>query len=129
MACTAARVGGQSGLDRVGITVLVASGCGWAVFHIWEVISTVWRVAWAHLLECKQAHRSVEDVHPFTCCVALIVISPTPRVVQKYKKTALMVAMEMKNDAMVTALLDHNADPDIQDTVRQGPQVCRPSLT
>jgi len=63
----------------------------------------------------------VEDVHPFTC-VALIFISPTPRVVQRYKKTPLMVAMEKKNDAMVTALLDHDADLDIQDKVRQGAQ-------
>ena len=63
----------------------------------------------------------MEDVHPFTC-VALIVMSPTPRVVQDDKKTALMVAIEKKNDAMVTALLDHNANPDIQDEVRQGPQ-------
>ena len=70
---------------------------------------------------CKHAHRSVEDVHPFTC-VALIFISPTPRVVQDDNKTALMIAMEKKNDAMVTALLDHNADLDIQDKVRQGPQ-------
>ena len=70
---------------------------------------------------CKHAHRSVEDVHPFTC-VALTFISPTPRVVQRYKWTALMVAMEKKNDAMVTALLDHNADPDVQDWVRQGAQ-------
>ena len=70
---------------------------------------------------CKQAHRSVQDVHPFTC-VALTVIFPTPRVVQHDKKTALMVAIRKKNDAMVTALLDHNADPEIQDTVRQGPQ-------
>ena len=31
-----------------------------------------------------------------------------------------MIAMEKKNDAMVTALLDHNADPDIRDQVRQG---------
>ena len=63
----------------------------------------------------------MEDVHPFTCCVALVVISPTPRVVQM-RKTALMVAIENKNEAMVTALLDHNANPDIQDGVRQGPQ-------
>ena len=68
---------------------------------------------------CMHAHRSVEDVHPFTC-VALIFISPTPRVVQYEKKTALMIAMNKKNDEMVTALLDHNADPDIQDKVRQG---------
>ena len=72
-----------------------------------------------HTFGCKHAHRSVEDVHPFTC-VALIFISPTPRVVQRYKKTALMIAMDKKNDAMVTALLDHNADPNIGDTVRQG---------
>ena len=73
-----------------------------------------------HTFGCKHAHRSVEDVHPFTC-VALICIFPTPRVVQNYKKkTPLMIAMEKKNDAMVTALLDHNADPDIQDDVRQG---------
>ena len=70
---------------------------------------------------CKHAHRSVEDVHPFTC-VALIVIFPTPRVVQDEKKTALMLATEKKNDAMVTALLDHNADLNIQDRVRQGAQ-------
>ena len=70
---------------------------------------------------CKHAHRSVEDVHPFTCA-ALIFISPTPRVVQLGKKTALMAAMEKKNDAMVTALLDHNADLNIQDKVRQGAQ-------
>ena len=68
---------------------------------------------------CMHAHRSVEDVHPFTC-VALICISPTPRVVQRLKKTPLMIAMEKKNDAMVTTLLDHNADPDIRDYVRQG---------
>ena len=77
-----------------------------------------------HAFGCKHAHRSVEDVHRFTC-VALICISPTPRVVQDNhddKKTALMIAMEKKNDAMVTALLDHNADPNIQDRVRQGPQ-------
>ena len=70
---------------------------------------------------CKHAHRSVEDVHPFTC-VALICISPTPRVVQDDNTTALMIAMENKNDAMVTALLDHNVDPNIQDKVRQGAQ-------
>ena len=69
---------------------------------------------------CKQAHCSVENVHPFTC-VALMVMSPTPRMVQD-KMTALMYAIEKKNDAMVTALLDVNANPDIQDTVRQGPQ-------
>ena len=63
----------------------------------------------------------MEDVYPFTC-VALIVMSTTPRVVQRYKKTALMVAIWKKNDAMVTALLEHNANPDIQDKVRQGPQ-------
>ena len=63
----------------------------------------------------------MEDVHPFTC-VALIVISPTVRVVQYYKITALILAMEKKNDVMVTALLDHNADPNIQDNVRQGAQ-------
>ena len=74
-----------------------------------------------HTFGCKHAHRSVEDVHPFTC-VALICISPTPRVVQRYKQTALMVAMTKKNDAMVTALLDHNADLNIQDHVRQGAQ-------
>ena len=74
-----------------------------------------------HTFGYKHAHRSVEDVHPFTC-VALICISPTPRVVQRSEKTALMFAMEKKNDAMVTALLDHNANPDIQDKVRQGPQ-------
>ena len=75
-----------------------------------------------HTFGCKHAHRSVEDVHPFTC-VALIFISPTPRVVQdNYKKTPLILAMGEKNDAMVTALLDHNADLDIQDKVRQGPQ-------
>ena len=47
---------------------------------------------------------------------------PTPRVVQDKRdsKTALTFAMEKKNDAMVTALLDHNADPDIRDDVRQG---------
>jgi len=66
---------------------------------------------------CTQAHRSVEDVRSFTC-VALIVISPPPRVVQ-FKKTALMLAIDKKNDAMVTALLDHNANLDIQDMVRQ----------
>ena len=55
-------------------------------------------------------------------CVTLIVISPTPRVMQGEEMTPLMVAIEKKNDAMVTALLDHNADPDIQDEVRQGPQ-------
>ena len=114
-------LGTQSGLDRVGITVLVSSASGGTVFHTWEVISTVLRVAWAHLLECKQAHRSVEDVHPFTCCVALMVMSPTPRVVQ-WKRTALMFAIRNKNDAMVSTLLDHNANPDIQDRVRQGPQ-------
>ena len=69
---------------------------------------------------CKQADRFVEYVHPFTC-VALIVMSPTPRVVQN-KWTALMYAVYKKNDAMVTALLDHNANPDIQDDVSQGPQ-------
>ena len=74
-----------------------------------------------HTSGCKQAHRSVQDVHPFTC-VALIVMSPTPRVVQEEKMTALMLAIEKKNDAMVTALLDHNANPDLQDKVRQGPQ-------
>ena len=63
----------------------------------------------------------MEDVHPFTC-VALIFISPTPRVVQRSKMTALMIAMAKKNDAMVTALLDHNADPNIEDRVRQGAQ-------
>ena len=73
-----------------------------------------------HTSGCKQAHRSVEDVHPFTC-VALIVISPTPRVVQ-FEDAALMFAIKKGNDAMVTALLDHNANPDIQDKVRQGPQ-------
>ena len=45
-----------------------------------------------------------------------------PRVVQYYKKTALMIAMEKKNDAMVTALLDHNPDLNIRDWVRQGAQ-------
>jgi len=74
-----------------------------------------------HASGCKQAHRSVEDAHPFTC-VALIVISPTPRVVQKEERTALMIAIERGNDAMVTALLDHNANPDLQDGVRQRPQ-------
>ena len=113
-------LGTQSGLDRVGITVLVSSACGWTVFHIREVILTVLRVAWTHSFGCKQAHRSVEDVHLFTC-VALMVISPTPRVL-KWKRTALMVAITKKNDAMVTALLEHNANPDIQDSVRQGPQ-------
>ena len=63
----------------------------------------------------------MEDVHPFTC-VALTFISPTPRVMQRNKMTALMIAMEKKNNAMVTALLDHNADPNIQDKVRQGAQ-------
>ena len=63
----------------------------------------------------------MEDVHPFTC-VDLIVMSPTPRVVQEEEKTALMHAIEKENDAMVTALLDHNANPDLQDVVRQGPQ-------
>ena len=62
----------------------------------------------------------MEDVYPFTC-VALIAMSPTPRVVQ-WKRTALMIAIEKKNDAMATALLDHNANLDIQDKVRQGPQ-------
>ena len=77
---------------------------------------------------CKHAHRSVEDVHPFTCCAALIVTSPTtPRVLQfafnfSTGRTALMIAIEKKNDAMVTALLDHNADLNIQDEVRQGAQ-------
>ena len=65
----------------------------------------------------------MEDVHPFTC-VALICISPTPRVVQDEndKQTALIYAINKKNDAMVTALLDHNADPNIQNKVRQGAQ-------
>ena len=63
----------------------------------------------------------MEDVHPFTC-VALICIYPTPRVVQYSNVTALMIAMGKKNDAMVTALLDHNADPNIQDNVSQGAQ-------
>jgi len=70
-----------------------------------------------HTSGCKQAYDSVEDAHPFTC-VALIVISPTPRVVQ-WKQTALMLAIEKQNDAMVTALLDHNANVDMQDQVRQ----------
>ena len=38
------------------------------------------------------------------------------------KAAALMIAMGKKNDAMVTALLDHNVDPNIQDKVRQGAQ-------
>ena len=42
--------------------------------------------------------------------------------VQWKKKTALMIAIMKKNDAMVTALLDHNADMNIQGEVRQGPQ-------
>ena len=42
--------------------------------------------------------------------------------VQYRDMTALMIAIEKKNDAMVTALLDHNADPNIQDNVRQGAQ-------
>ena len=34
-----------------------------------------------------------------------------------------MLAIDKKNDAMATALLDHNADVDIQQNhVRQGPQ-------
>ena len=73
-----------------------------------------------HTFGCKQAHRSVEDVHPFTC-VALTVMPPTPRVVQWEKSTALIIAIEKGNDAMVTALLDYNANPDIQDGVRQHP--------
>ena len=35
------------------------------------------------------------------------------------KKTALMYAIYKQNDVMVTALLDHNANVDIQDEVRQ----------
>ena len=69
---------------------------------------------------CKQAHRSVEYVHPFTC-VALIAMSPTPRVMQ-WKKTALMYAIEKGNDAMATALLERTANVDIQHNVRPGPQ-------
>ena len=47
---------------------------------------------------------------------------PTPRVVQYSMTTPLMVAIGNKNDAMVTALLDRNVDPNIQDKVRQGAQ-------
>ena len=70
---------------------------------------------------CKQAHRSVEDVHPFTW-IALMVMSPTPRMVQAAKETALMLAIQKKKGEMVTVLLDGNVNPDIQDEVRQGPQ-------
>ena len=40
-----------------------------------------------------------------------------PRVVQ-YNMTALGYAVFNKNDAMVKALLDHNADVNVQDDVR-----------
>ena len=38
--------------------------------------------------------------------------------------TALMIAIDHKNDAMATALLEHNANVDIQDRVRQGGPQC-----
>ena len=41
---------------------------------------------------------------------------PTPRVVQ-FKDSALMLAIYKENDAMATALLNHNANPDIQSAV------------
>ena len=66
---------------------------------------------------CKQAYDAVEDIHPCTC-VALTVLCFTPRVVQ-LKRTALIYAILEKNDAMMTALLEHNANVDIQDLVRQ----------
>ena len=65
---------------------------------------------------CKQAYGAVEDIHPCTC-VALTVLCFTPRVVQ-WKRTALMYAILENNDAMVTALLEHNANVHIQDEVR-----------
>jgi len=44
--------------------------------------------------------------------------------VVQYEKTALILAIDKKNDAMVTALLDHNANLDIHDRVSkaEGPQ-------
>jgi len=39
--------------------------------------------------------------------------------VVQWNQTALMYAVHTQNDAMVTALLDHNANLDIQDMVRQ----------
>ena len=67
--------------------------------------------------EYKQAYGSVEDVGP-CICVALIVLCFTPRVVQK-GYTALMRAINKENEKMVTVLLEHNANPDIQDKVPQ----------
>ena len=68
-----------------------------------------------------QANRHFCGIRSSILRIAVIVTSPTPRVVQS-KRTALMRAIDYKNDAMVAALLDHNANPDIQDGVRQGPQ-------
>ena len=68
-----------------------------------------------HTFGRRQVYRSVEYVHPFTC-VALIVMSSTPRVMQ-WKKTSLVYAIEKQNDAMVTVLLDHDANVNIKDEV------------
>ena len=44
MPCTAAWVGIQSGLDRVGMTMLVASDYSWTVLYVWVEMSQVLRV-------------------------------------------------------------------------------------
>ena len=53
------------------------------------------------------------DAHPCTS-VALTVLCFTPRVAQYEGWTALMIAIEKKNESAVTALLKHNAKVDIQ---------------
>ena len=65
----------------------------------------------------------MEDVRPCTS-VALIVLCFTPRVAQKYGYTALMRAIIQKNESAVTALLEHNANPEIKDKVPQDGAQC-----
>ena len=74
--------------------------------HIWMQASTSFR------RKCASIHLESSDGF----------MSATPCMVQGNLQTALMLAIQIKNDAMVTVLLDHNANPDIQDEVRQGPQ-------
>jgi len=59
----------------------------------------------------------------FIMCLKFRYYILAPRVVQ-WKRTALMLAIGKQNDAMVTALLDHNANLDIHDRVSkaEGPQ-------